>query len=139
MVHTSKLVMPAILLAAAFTASPAVPATDSAAPAAQSWLRLVDKGAYGESWEAAGRYFRNVIPKEKWVELIKAARESLGELVSRELSGSTRTTELPGAPDGDYVVLQFKTQFQNKKSATETVTLALEDDGAWRVVGYFIR
>ena len=30
---------------------------------------------------------------------------------------------LPGAPDGEYVVIQFETAFQNKARAVETVTL----------------
>jgi hypothetical protein len=48
-------------------------------------------------------------------------------------------TSLPGAPDGDYVVIQFVTSFGNKKSAIETVTPMLEKDGSWRVSGYYIR
>ena len=42
------------------------------------------------------------------------------------------------APDGQYEVLQFDTDFQNKRSAVETVVLAAEPDG-WKVDGYFIK
>jgi hypothetical protein len=48
-------------------------------------------------------------------------------------------TELPGAPDGQYVVMQFETSFANKKSAIETVTFMLEKDGQWKSAGYFIK
>ncbi len=48
-------------------------------------------------------------------------------------------TSLPGAPDGKYVVIQFKTSFENKKSATETITPMMDNDGKWRVSGYFIK
>ena len=58
---------------------------------------------------------------------------------SRELLSAQHMTSLPGAPDGDYVVIQFKTSFANKKSAVETVTPMLEKDGVWRVSGYFIK
>ena len=51
---------------------------------------------------------------------------------------STYTTSLPGAPDGEYVVLQYESEFQRKKYAIETVTPML-DDGQWRVSGYYIR
>ena len=51
----------------------------------------------------------------------------------------TYVTELPGAPDGQYVVIQFKTAFANKQSAIETVTPMLEEDGRWLVAGYFIK
>ena len=48
-------------------------------------------------------------------------------------------TELPGAPDGEYVVFQFDTQFERKRAAVETVTPMRDPDGSWRVSGYFIR
>ena len=46
---------------------------------------------------------------------------------------------LPGAPDGEYVVLQFDTSFANKKEAVETVTPMLDKDGKWKVSGYYIK
>jgi hypothetical protein len=48
-------------------------------------------------------------------------------------------TSLPGAPDGEYVVIQFETSFENKNDAVETVTPMKDEDGKWRVSGYFIR
>jgi len=47
-------------------------------------------------------------------------------------------TSLPGAPDGQYVVLRFETSFDNKAKAIETVTPML-DDGTWRVSGYYVQ
>jgi len=44
---------------------------------------------------------------------------------------------LPGAPDGEYVVIQYETQFEHHTPA-ETVTPMLDKDGAWKVSGYFI-
>ena len=65
-------------------------------------------------------------------------RQPLAGVVTRELKSETHVTELPGAPDGDYVVIQFNTTFENKRVAVETVTPMLEDDGNWLVAGYFI-
>ena len=48
-------------------------------------------------------------------------------------------SSIPGAPDGEYVVIQFKTSFENKKSGIETVTPMLDKDGKWRVSGYYIK
>jgi len=48
-------------------------------------------------------------------------------------------TRLPGAPDGEYVVIQYETSFKNKRSSIETVTPILGKDGVWRVSGYFIK
>lgn len=46
---------------------------------------------------------------------------------------------LSGAPDGRYVVIQYETAFERKKSAVETITPMVDPDGAWRVSGYYIR
>ena len=48
-------------------------------------------------------------------------------------------TSLPGAPDGEYVVIQFDTSFTNKKVAVETVTPMKDEDGIWRVSGYYVK
>jgi hypothetical protein len=60
-------------------------------------------------------------------------------MVARELKSKQYTKTLPGAPDGEYVVIQYKTTFENKKSAIETVIPMLEKDGRWRVSGYYIK
>jgi len=111
----------------------------AAVAAARTWLGLVDEGIYGDSWKTAAAYFKSAITKEKWVQMLTAVRNPLGRLVSRELSSKTYMQSLPGAPDGEYVVIQFKTAFENKKSAIETVTPMLDSDGEWRVSGYFIK
>ena len=107
--------------------------------AAKTWLALVDDGKYGDSWATAAAYFKGAITQEKWEQMLTAVRNPLGSLVSRELSSKTYMQSLPGAPDGEYVVIQFKTAFENKKFAIETVTPMLDGDGKWRVSGYFIR
>ena len=63
----------------------------------------------------------------------------MGELVSRVVKSATYAKTLPGAPDGEYVVIQFETTFANKKSAVETVTPMVDSDGKWHVSGYYIR
>jgi hypothetical protein len=106
--------------------------------AARAWLAVVDTGDYDESWNAAAGYFRNAIGNEQWRQTLTGVRQPLGNVVSRELRGKTYATELPGAPDGEYVVIQFNTTFENKRVTVETVTPMLEDDGSWLVAGYFI-
>ena len=107
--------------------------------AANKWIALIDELKYGESWETAAVYFKNAIGKEVWEQKLAAVRKPLGKLVSRRLKSKTYTTSLPGAPDGEYVVLQFITSFENKDSGIETVTPMLDSDGIWRVSGYYIK
>jgi len=45
--------------------------------------------------------------------------------------------ELPGAPEGQYVVMQFETSFANKKSAIETSRSCRKKDDQWTVLRLF--
>ncbi|MEI9961730.1 MAG: DUF4019 domain-containing protein [Limisphaerales bacterium] len=107
--------------------------------AAQSWLAAIDNGQYADSWTSAGNFFRAALTQDKWVSALQNVRQPLGDLLSRRLISAQPATELPGAPDGKYFVMQFETSFANKKSAIETVTFAQEKDSQWKAVGYFIR
>ena len=114
-------------------------AEKAALAAAQAWLKLVDEGKYTESWNEASEYFKRAITKEQWEQTIQAGREPLGKAVSRTLKSTQYATSLPGAPDGEYVVIQFDSAFTNKKTAVETITPMLDKDGMWRVSGYYIK
>ena len=111
----------------------------AAVEAAKTWLKLVDEGKYIESYNEAAEYFKNAITKEQWEQSLKAARTPLGKSLTRTVKSAKFMTSLPGAPDGKYVVIQFETSFENKKSATETITPMLDKDGKWRVSGYIIK
>jgi hypothetical protein len=107
--------------------------------AAQKWLALIDAGNYSETWKEASAIFRGAVTEPGWENSMNTFRQPLGDLVSRKLKSAQHMTELPGAPDGQYVVMQFETSFANKKSAIETVTFMLEKDGQWKSAGYFIK
>lgn len=106
---------------------------------AEKWLALTDAGKFSESWDEAAAMFQSAVSKAQWTEALKKARTPLGTLQSRKLKTATYTKNLPGAPAGEYVIIQFETSFENKQSATETVTPMLEKDGKWRVSGYYIK
>lgn len=112
---------------------------NAAVSSAQSWLKLTDAGKYDASWNEAAQIFKNAVPAEQWEQQLQSYRAPLGKMISRKVKTKTYTTSLPGAPDGEYVVIQFETSFQNKKSSIETVTPMLDGDGKWRVSGYYIK
>lgn len=125
-------------------ASFAAPAQDSekeraAVSVAAKWLLLVDDGKYSESWHEGAEYFRNAVTREQWNQALQGARKPLGRVLSRNMKDATYATSLPGAPDGEYVMIRFDTSFQNKKAAIETVTPMMDRDGKWRVSGYYIK
>jgi hypothetical protein len=111
----------------------------AAEQAALTWLAAADAGNAAETWTSASSVFRRAVAQEQWARLLDAARAPLGALVSRTLATGEPKRELPGAPDGEYVVLTFNTVFEKKRSAAEIVTPMRDDDGQWRVSGYFIR
>jgi hypothetical protein len=114
-------------------------AEKKALEAADAWLELIDSGQFAESWETAAGYFKNALSKEKWNQTLNAVRTPLGKVMKRNAKSKQYATSLPGAPDGEYVVIQYETSFENKKSSIETVTPMLDKDGKWRVSGYYIR
>ena len=106
---------------------------------AGTFLNLVDEGKYLKSWIEAAQYFQTAVSKEEWQKSLTAIRTPLGKIVRRRLLSAQYTTSLPGAPDGEYVVIQYETSFENKEKSIETVTPMLDKDGVWRVSGYYIK
>jgi hypothetical protein len=114
-------------------------ARKAAGEAAKSWLALVDAGEYARSWSAASALFQKQVTADRWEQTVRGARGELGKLVSRKATKADYSRTLPGAPDGEYVVQQYASAFENKKEAMETVVTLREKDGSWKVVGYFIK
>ena len=110
----------------------------AAAAAVDVWLGLVDDHRLPESWQTAASIFKKAVTQEQWISLMNSRRQPIGKLLSRKNTSKIFTRVVPGAPDGQYVVLQFDTSFENKKTAVETITAMLDVDGQWRVAGYSV-
>ena len=107
--------------------------------ATSNWLSLIDQEQYDQSWDEVASYFKGAVFQQQWLQSMESIRKPLGQNLSREVKSKKYHTSLPGAPDGEYVVIQFVSSFSNKKSAIETVTSMLDTDGQWRVSGYYIK
>jgi len=106
-----------------------------AAQAADAWLALVDSGRYSESWQDASPSFKARTSREQWEKAMGEIREPLGKLRSR-----TRTlADYSKAPDGEHVLIQYDSRFERQPSAVETITSLRDQNGTWRVTGYFIK
>jgi len=116
-------------------------AEKDAEAAARKWLAGVDAGKYGASWEAASSLFRKSMTKTQWEDALAKVRAPLAAVLSRTFKSATYTKTLPGAPEGEYVVIQYDTEFSGHAGGrmTETVTPAKESDGTWKVSGYYIK
>lgn len=106
---------------------------------AQAWLEQIDAGQFGLSWDLASDAFRLAITRDQWIASLNAIRPSLGKVKIRLINTTQTTTNLPGAPDGRYIVMTFNTAFENKRTAVETVTFEELKDGTLRASGYFIK
>ena len=116
----------------------AAPSSSESAASARDWLALIDGKHWEQSWAAAGTEFKAHISAAEWATRAEPVVQMFGSATSRSLTSVIKATQIPGAPEGQYEVLQFTTNFEKKPSSIETVTLAHEPSG-WKVDGYFIR
>jgi hypothetical protein len=129
----------ALVLLVAVTPAGADSREAAAEAAALKWLALIDSGAYEQSWSAAASLFQAKVTQAQWEGAAAHVRGPLGAVQSRKLQSATFTRTPPGAPQGQYVIIQYSTVFANRPSATETVTPMKDTDGAWHVAGYYIK
>lgn len=114
-------------------------ATSEATAAAREWLSVVDAGQYGQSWDEASAFFKQHVSKSNWERAVGDVRRQTGAMKTRELESAQPAHQLPGVPDGDYVVIVYRSSFAAAPAATETVTPMRDPDGHWRVAGYFVK
>ena len=131
-----------IALATLLGATPFAHAQDARAAEAQrharEWLALTDSADGPGSWAAAGRKFRDAITAERWAESLAAVRTPRGAVAQRAVVSTRFEKSFPGAPDGDYAIVVFRTAFAKHAEGGETVVLESEPDAVWRVVGYSV-
>lgn len=134
----------AAVLSILFVAGAAAPATaqhqaavDSAKQAAQEWLALLDADRYEATWTNAASYFKSKVGKKRWAQKLRGTHQPLDSLRSRSLVTARYTTSVPRAPEGEYVVAQYRATY-GSRSMVETLYLKKEQD-RWGVAGYLIR
>lgn len=124
------------LEAASATASTPNAVQGRLAENARRWLAIVDSFRWDESWNQSSAYFRSQITAAQWAAKVDPVRRPLGAVVSRKLK-KVQTEGLPRQPVGEYVIVQFQTNFAVRANTIETVVLAHEQSG-WAIAGYWI-
>lgn len=79
--------------------------------------------------------FRDDADRAKYLDGLSYYREKF----SFQVLSANFTRSLPKAPEGEYVIIQYDTQFEKGDSSSETVVTMREKDGSWRVAGYFFK
>lgn len=106
---------------------------------ADAWLDLIDDQEYAESWNEAAPAFQEAVTVEQWTEQAGTVRQQVGAVQEREFEAAESSTDPPNAPAGEYVLITYKSAFANLPSATETVATMKQEDGSWKVAGYFVQ
>jgi hypothetical protein len=119
-------------------ADPHIAEEQAAERQALGFLGYLDHGRYADSYAYTGMLIRAQLDRDSFAKQLEKARAGTGALLSREFIDAGYTTSVPGAPEGQYVVLHYAAAFANRQEAVETLTLAFAK-GYWRVSGYYIK
>jgi Protein of unknown function (DUF4019) len=127
------------LLLSAAVRVPAQPTPEKLAQTSRdAWLAIVDSGKYAESSDAAAQSFKAAVPKDQWQSRLGQTCGTPRQDTVAQVKTASNTKTLPGAPAGEYVVIQYDSNFEHQQAAIETLIPTLDGDGQGRVSGYFI-
>ena len=106
--------------------------------AAEAWLKIVDQGSYGNSWDAAALPLRLTMTRKEWISSVQAMRKSMGHLVERKVADIRLAQNPKNLARGNYMVFIFQTSFSSGHVAREILTLQQSGEGQWRVLTYML-
>lgn len=107
--------------------------------AANTFLSKVDATEFAVSWDIGAALLREKVTKEEWVDNLSKIHEITGKLVERKQTKASYTTSAKDAPDGDYIIFLYDSNFEKRTGRKESIITTLESDGVWRVAGYHIK
>jgi hypothetical protein len=126
-------------LACALPAAAQDPQISDARRVALEWLTVVDADNGTASYAAAGTKFRTTMTQEQWSGALAQARSQFGATQRRTFAGAQKSDDIPNKPEGDFVLLTFRSGFEKRDTVMETLTMERESDGKWHVIGYALR
>ncbi len=119
--------------------TPTQQVTEKSVHAAAQFLFLVDTEEYARSWEVTSENLKTIMTQKAWKEQIAKIRSFLGPIIERIHHDISYTDSAIGVPAGEYVVMTFISRFELRERVIETITLMLDSNDQWQVVGYFLR
>lgn len=105
---------------------------------ANAFLDRTDAFDWQGSWDVSGGLFQSDVSASQWATQVAPVREPLGKVRSRSLASVERQSSLPGAPGGEFQVLQFNTMFENERGRSIETVVMMKGPNGWEVTGYFI-
>lgn len=90
---------------------------------ASSYLELLDQRHYEDAWLAMSPFFQALNDQAQWQSRQQVIRSAYGSLVSRQLFRISYRKSYSLSPDSRYMLVQYKSIFQDKAVTNETVVL----------------
>ncbi|HKB00874.1 MAG TPA: protein kinase, partial [Gemmataceae bacterium] len=109
---------------------------EAATQAAEAWLKLFDASEYVRAREEAGAIIHRALPKDEMIRRFQAAAQTTGKLRARSAVRRQYGTAFLGLPEGEYVGIWYRADYELLNGLTELMVLAREPDGHWRVASY---
>ena len=107
---------------------------------AMTWLKLTDSEQYEASWNRTSSSTKSILNKDKWINMVSSQRRQLGQVKKRKLTSATYSTTMPtsAGTEGEYVAINFETDFSEKSGLTEMILSVKDTDNNWRVLEYYV-
>lgn len=116
---------------------------------ALEWLAVIDAERYNEAWGQCSDGLQADISAVEWSEGLAKVRGQLGIPIARKMAKLVPTDYLPDAPNGDYMVVSFESEFAGRSESTNEIvvlekavvfTSELQEalQGKWVVAAYYI-
>jgi hypothetical protein len=90
---------------------------------ARGFLQLLDQGLQDESWQTMSAAFQSLNDRAYWKTRQQVIRTSYGTLEARDLKHISYRKTFSLSPDGEYIIVQFRSNYQNRAETIETVVL----------------
>ena len=126
-----------VALAATSVSAQALP-QEKLVGTASGQLALLDKGQFEEAWFSMSELFRQLNEKTGWEKTQQILRDTYGALLARQVYRTSFRQTYKNSPDGQYVIIQFKSVFLHKASAVETVVLECNQSEQCSIREYII-
>ncbi len=116
-----------------------VPPLDQLSIQAARYLELLDQYRYEEAWQEMSTLFQALGNQNQWQRRQKTIRSTYGSLASRQFYRIDYRQSYSLSPDGQYVIVQFKSSYQNKAETIETVVFDCSTSPECSIREYVIR
>lgn len=111
-----------------------------AAKAAEKWLQLVDQGQLSEGWQQLSDDYKNNVDERTWREALQInALSKQANIISRKIVKIIPWHDSTVNSTSEYKMVLFKTFYDDNSESSLIITPRRENDGEWRVAGFFFR